>query len=62
MDFNIPEALYMQVLNSKQTRQVVAYSPSDPLPILWKPQEVLVVLRDVQKCLTSYPTKKSSFF
>lgn len=50
----------MWALKSKQTMLAVAYSAYLPLPLLWKPWEVLEVLRDIQTFHARYPTKKKS--
>lgn len=53
---------YVWVIKSKQTILAVACSASLPLPVLWKPWEVLVCLREIQTFHTRYPTKKKSFW
>lgn len=50
----------MCVLKSKQTILAVACSAYLPVPIPWKPLEVLEVLRDIQTFHARYPTKKKS--
>lgn len=50
----------MWALESKRTVLAVACSTYLPVPLLWKPWEILEVLRDIQTFHARYPAKKKS--